>query len=86
MPNKAKIKQLEDEILQLKKENKTLRENYFTPEAKNTVKVPLAIAPIFDKAEKIVANYFKGLKFNPSKGTIDIGKERYVLLRASALS
>lgn len=86
MPNKAKIKQLEDEILQLKRENNVLREKLFVPEADHTVKVPDKIAPIFNKAEKIVSNYFKELKFNPSKGTIEIGKERYVLLRASALS
>jgi two-component sensor histidine kinase len=86
MPHKIKIKQLEEQVKELKRENKALREKLFVPEADHTVKVPDSIAPIFDKAEKVVAKYFQGLKFNPSKGTIDINSERYVLLRASALS
>jgi two-component sensor histidine kinase len=83
---KDKIKKLEAEIKALKSENKALREKFFIPEAQHTVKVPDNIEPVFNKAEKIVANYFKELKFNPSKGTIDINNERYVLMRASALS
>jgi two-component sensor histidine kinase/predicted hydrocarbon binding protein len=83
---KNTIKKLEEEIKELKRENKALREKFFVPEADHTVKVPDNIAPVFNRAEKIVANYFKGLKFNPSQGTIEINKERYVLMRASALS
>ncbi len=86
MPNKPEIKRLEEEIKELKKENKALREKLFVPDADHTVKVPDNIAATFNKAEKVVAKYFQGLKFNPSKGTIDINNERYVLLRASALS
>ncbi len=81
-----KIKKLEDEIKALQLENRSLKEKFFVDGNKHTVKVPEAFAPIFNKAEKVVANYFKGLKFNPSQGTIYINKERYVLLRASALS
>lgn len=83
---KNKIKKLEEELKELKKENKALRDKLFVPEAYRTVKVPEEITPIFERAEKVVANYFKELKFTPSKGTIDINSERYVLLRASALS
>ncbi|MBK7818344.1 MAG: PAS domain S-box protein [Sphingobacteriaceae bacterium] len=80
------IKKLQNEVKALKKENNALKEKLFEEEVKHTVKVPEAFAPIFNTAEKIVGSYFKGLKFNPSKGTIDIDKERYVLLRASTLS
>lgn len=86
MSDKSKIKKLEAQIKTLKIENESLKQRCFFSETENTVKVPPAIAPIFNKAQKVVANYFKGLKFTPSKGTIEIGKERYVLLRASALS
>jgi len=85
-PLDTTIKKLQDEIKALKKENYSLKEKLFVEEVKHTVKVPEAFAPIFNKAEKLVANYFKDLKFNPSQGTIEINKERYVLLRASALS
>lgn len=81
-----KIKKLQEEITALKKENKSLKEKLFVEEVSNTVKVPEAFAPIFNNAEKLVGSYFQGLKFNPTKGTIDINQERYVLMRASALS
>ncbi len=83
---KNKIQQLEAKIKILQKENLSLKKNLPIKEGNHTVKVPLAFKSIFDNAEKIVGNYFKDLKFNPSKGTIDINNERYVLVRASALS
>ncbi len=81
-----KIKELEAEVKSLTLENKKLRSIPEKPESKPTVKVPEQIQPIFDKAEKTVGDYFKSLKFTPSKGTIEINEERYVLVRASALS
>ncbi len=81
-----KIKQLQSEILLLKKENASLKKSFNRSAGKSTVTVPKQIKPIFDKAEKLVGRYFKSLKFSPSKGSIEINKERYVLVRASALS
>ncbi|HXU26820.1 MAG TPA: histidine kinase dimerization/phosphoacceptor domain -containing protein [Bacteroidia bacterium] len=80
-----KIKELEKEISFLKKENqklKILKKHVGKP----TVKVPKPIQPAFNKAEKLVGDYFSSLKFNPSEGRIEIDNERYILVRASALS
>jgi two-component sensor histidine kinase len=82
-PNK--IKELKREIGLLKKENQKLR-TLHQKASKPTVKVPKAIEPVFNKAQKLVGNYFSSLKFNPAEGCIEINKERYVLVRASALS
>ncbi len=83
--SKQTIKSLKEEIKRLRKENNALKarfENGNLP----TVESPAKIQPIFKKAEKIVGDYFRKLKFNPSKGSIDINNERYVLVRAGALS
>ncbi|HTA63632.1 MAG TPA: histidine kinase dimerization/phosphoacceptor domain -containing protein [Bacteroidia bacterium] len=80
-----KIKQLEKEIDFLKKENAKLK-IFKKPIDKPTVKVPKSIQPTFNKAEKLVGDYFSSLKFSPSEGRIEINNERYVLVRASALS
>lgn len=51
-----------------------------------SVKVPSAFEEIFRKAEDNVRAYFSHMHMNPSEGTIEINNERYVLIRASALS
>ena len=51
-----------------------------------TVKVPKQFSPLFEKAEEVVAGYFKSMEMDPSSGTIVIGGERYVLVRAKSLS
>ncbi len=83
-----KIKKLEAENAQLKKELALFKSNIknFKLNEGRTVKVPEQIQPVFNKAEKVVGNYFGDLRFQPSKGTIEINNERYVLVRASALS
>lgn len=43
------------------------------------------MAPLFEKAEVFVKKYFDTMKQDPTKGTITIGDERYVLIRASSL-
>jgi two-component sensor histidine kinase len=79
------IQSLKKEIALLKKENKELKTTCRNTD-KPTVKVPKGIQPIFNKAEKLVSDYFSSLNFEPSKGMIEINQERYVLVRASALS
>jgi hypothetical protein len=79
------IGQLKAEIGKLKRENEKLRRGLIA-KGNRTVKVPRSIRPIFDKAEKTVGKYFEGLKLYPSKGSIEISGERYILVRASALS
>ena len=54
--------------------------------ALKTVKVPKEIEPAFAKAEDVVASYFARRRDDPSKGTIEIFGERYVLVRAASLS
>jgi PAS domain S-box-containing protein len=51
-----------------------------------TVDVPENFEAIFELAQENVKNYFKNLKRFPDKGTIEINDERYILVRASALS
>ncbi|HEX2535749.1 MAG TPA: histidine kinase dimerization/phospho-acceptor domain-containing protein, partial [Chitinophagaceae bacterium] len=41
---------------------------------------------IFHSAQQTVREYFRHLSLDPSKGTIEINDQRYILVRASALS
>lgn len=52
----------------------------------NDVKVPKEFEPIFEKAQEYVDAYFKEKKDDPSKGTIEINGERYILVRAASMS
>jgi PAS domain S-box-containing protein len=51
-----------------------------------TVKVPEKFAPIFREAESYVARYFADRKESPEHGSIEISGERYMLVRAGAMS
>lgn len=51
-----------------------------------TVKIPKQMEPLFEKAEGYVKNYFKNEKRTPEKSTITIGGQRYILVRATAMS
>lgn len=50
------------------------------------VKVPKQFEPIFQKAQEYVSKYFKEKIEDPSKGTIEIFGQRYVLIRAASMS
>ncbi len=80
------IEDLKKRIVELERENAILRKDFSLIQEKETVSVPDNVKPIFDAAQKIVGEYFKNLKMEPSKGTIEINDQRYVLVRASALS
>ncbi len=54
--------------------------------ATKTVKVPPQFEKIFKKSEGVVAEYFKGQKNDPTKGTVTIADERYILFRAASMS
>ena len=75
-----RIQALEAENAELKK-----RLGWFQDE-KETVRCPESFNPIFEDAQKTVKEYFKNIDFNPSQGTISINDDRYILIRASALS
>lgn len=77
---------LKKEIRGLRKENLLLRQKMGLLNPRGTVRVPKEIRKPFDLAEKLVGKYFSSLKFSPSSGSIEISNERYILIRASALS
>lgn len=54
--------------------------------ALKTVSVPKEMEGLFAKAEEVVSSYFGQRKMEPEKGTIEIFGERYVMVRAAALS
>ncbi len=51
-----------------------------------TVKVPESFEPFFLTAQERVAQYFGTKAEDPSKGTIDIEGQRYILVRGASLS
>lgn len=51
-----------------------------------TVTVPENLNQIFQKAEEYVGELFRGRVDDPTKGTIEISGERYIMVRAGALS
>ena len=74
----------EKRIAELEKELNQLRNTLKTD--LSSVNVPEDIAPTFLEAENVVDAYFNKMKHTPSKGVIDIDGERYILVRAAALS
>lgn len=86
MGEKEKIENLKKRIAQLERENALLKRDFSSLEKGDTVSVPDEIKSLFDKAQKTVGEYFQNLKMDPSRGTIEINDQRYVLVRASALS
>jgi predicted hydrocarbon binding protein len=51
-----------------------------------TVRVPAPFAPLFDDAETYVREHFSALQMRPERGTIHVGDQRYVLVRAESLT
>jgi len=80
------IEQLQQRIIELEQENAMLRRDFSSLPKGNSVIVPEPFKPLFDIAQHTVHEYFKHLKMDPTKGTIEINEQRYVLVRASALS
>jgi PAS domain S-box-containing protein len=52
----------------------------------NTVRVPEQFSPLFQKAQEYVSTYFSRKTEDPSRGTIEIFGERYILVRAASMS
>ncbi len=52
----------------------------------NTVRVPEPMVPLFQQAQRLVQSYFAERQFAPEHGSIMIGDQRYVLVRAESLS
>jgi len=86
MDTPTNIPDLLHRIAELEKENALLRRDFNALPKGNTVTVPEPFKPLFDLAQQTVHDYFRYLKMDPTKGTIEINEQRYVLVRASALS
>ena len=52
----------------------------------SAVRVPEPFAPLFERAQEYVDRYFEERRFDPSEGTIEIFGQRYMLVRAGAMS
>lgn len=78
------VETLKKRIAELEHENLMLRSVASGQDM--CVKVPGKFFSEFEEANDIVGDYFKKLKVDASKGSIEIDGERYVLVRASALS
>ena len=73
-------------ILELEQQNALLRRDFHHLPKGDSVIVPEEMKPLFDLAQQTVGEYFRDLKMDPGKGTIEINDQRYVLVRASTLS
>ena len=57
------------------------------PERENqvqTANVPPEMEPLFSKAEEYVGKFFDDIHWDPTKGTITIGGNRYILINAES--
>lgn len=87
MEQSKEVLRLNNEIKTLKKELNLYKKLLRPPQGKlRTVITPESLQPIFDKAEKNVGKYHSSLVINPEKASIEISGQRYLLVRASALS
>jgi signal transduction histidine kinase/response regulator of citrate/malate metabolism len=77
---------LQQRVEALERENAMLRRDLSLLPTEPSVTVPEPMRPLFDVAQETVREYFKDLRMDPSKGTIEINEQRYVLVRASAFS
>ena len=75
----ARIRELEAEVARL-------RAGFFVPSDPQVVRTPLEVKPIFDRATEALASYFRRIHVDPAQAMIGVDDERYVLVRASALS
>ena len=51
-----------------------------------TVGVPPELEPLFATAQEFVGAYFRTLHTDPARGTIEVGGQRYILVRAASMS
>jgi two-component sensor histidine kinase/predicted hydrocarbon binding protein len=85
-PKDPELTRLNNRIRELEAENELLKKSapFFTK--KPTVKTTDGTRAIFNSAKETVRRYFSDFHPDPSRGTIEISGERYLLVRASALS
>lgn len=86
MKESQEVEMLQERIRELEQQNALLRRDFHNLPKGDSVTVPEAMKPLFDVAQQTVGEYFRELKMDPGKGTIEINDQRYVLVRASTLS
>jgi two-component sensor histidine kinase/predicted hydrocarbon binding protein len=87
MTEKEQIIQLKKDLTSVKRELSLLKKNALeSSKSFKTVIVPKELKVLFDEAEAKVGKYHRSLKITPDKATVKISDQRYVLVRASALS
>lgn len=83
---------LKDRIKELEAENAALRaaleekKPAVSPDGEIAIHAPAELREMFERMQKAVQHYFSNLVFDPSKASISVGEERYLLLRSSAIS
>ncbi len=50
-----------------------------------TVKVPPQFEAVFEQAERTVGSFFDTMERDPSRGVINVGGERYILMRGESI-
>ncbi len=78
--------EMESRIHELESEVARLRAQAPWSKRGDTVRVPKDIQHFFDVAQETVRKYFLQIDTDPTKASIQISGERYVLMRASSLS
>lgn len=86
MPPSSEIAELKKRIDALEQENARLRHVLPLSNKGHAVSVPEGMKELFEAAEQTVGTYFKDLKMDPTTAKIEIQDQRYLLVRASALS
>jgi len=81
-----KDKNISEKLTRIAELERELNELKASLHNEKTVNVPEVFQPIFEKAQQTVKEYFTNLNLNPSEGSIEINDERYILVRAAALS
>ena len=77
---------LKARIDELERENARLRGGVFEPSSSPVVHVPPEVAPLFATAEVAIRDFFRKLDIDPARAKIEVGGERYLLIRASAFA
>lgn len=86
MSSPSDVQLLLARIAALEAENARLRGSVFEPSAGAIVRAPEDAQPLFDGVATAMRDLFRKIDVDPARAMIAIDDERYVLVRASALS
>jgi len=86
MEQEGELEKLRRELEFLRDENAALKQTLDHVTPRKTVISPEYFREIFEDAEETVRDYFSNIEIRPENGEITINGERYVLMRAAAIS